>query len=154
MKKHLLLLIALIQCGIHGDTRSNWKRRSDWKHNGVYIVNNSNGNLTILWNNHKQILPKAQMKCTSMTLIPAPIGTKIKITYSDTIDDHSTLHTCRGGAHTDFTVEDRIMLYEITGGYGAGMGPFNRPGSGPHCTVKVHRRLNAARAKQKYPRLR
>lgn len=152
MKKNLLLLMMLIHGCINAKDN---KPKSDWNHKGIYIVNNTEGDLTVNWGTGTKVIAHAQEYETSMGLIPvAPDSkTKLDITYSDTIDDHDIIHTCRGGAIIKFTTEKPLVLYEIIGGYNSGRGPFNRPGKGPHCAIKLHRGYKADYAKEKYPAL-
>jgi len=126
-----------------------------WRHNGIYIVNKSEGELTIRWNNQELRLKPARINEISKILVPVTMpGTKIKISYSDTIPAHAELRTCRGGAHASFKTSKRIVLYEIYGGHQEGKGAFNQPGHGPHCYIHVHhQRYTADHAIEKYPDL-
>lgn len=148
MKKHLLLLIALAPYMLCARTA-----RTDWNHNGIYIVNNTEGDLNVERDNGNLLIPKPAKKHTSMALIAVPVGTKLTVTYTDHIESHASMPSCRKGAHVFITTEEKIVLYEITGGYNDGRGAFNRAGIGPHCRIKVHRELNVRNAKKKYRNL-
>ena len=148
MKKQIILLSLLFTCALHA--KPMWETQQ-----GVYVVNNSEGDLTLSWDQEEKTIPKSAKLCTkkSMAFIAVEPGTKVTVSYSDQIHEHAELHSCRGGAQTSFTTSRRIVAYVISGGYSEGDESYKRPGKGHHCRIKVHQRFNAEYALHKYPEL-
>ena len=124
-----------------------------WRHNGIYIVNKSDGTLTIKWGKKSKILAPAKEGAISKILIPiTKPNVKIDISYSNNIAADADMPTCRGGAHLSLKTNKNIKLYEIYGGYEEGwatygdyddQGGFTRPGTGPHCSLSSTMRHHA-----------
>ncbi len=151
MKKSIALIIALLGC-------NGLAAQPLWKHNGIYIVNKSDGVLTITWKQGKEkrkktIASSERMCGDTMALIPAPVGTQINVSYNDTDEDHDNMPTCRGKKLISFKTNRKIVVYEITGGFREDIGEFNAAGRGIHCFIDIDQRLTPARALKKYPHL-
>jgi hypothetical protein len=155
MKKQIILLSMLLSGIAHALPQ--WETQA-----GFYLINNSQGSLTLTWDGQSIPISKTAHPITkdSAQFIAVKPGTIITVSYSDKIRQHTELHSCRGGAHLEFTTDkrssdERIVLYEITGGYSDGNESYKRPGTGHHCRIKLNRqRFNAQRALNKYPLLR
>lgn len=145
----IVAIIALIACTNYA------KDTVRWRHNGIYIVNKSEGYLTITWDDNKRDLAPAQGSEISKMLIPVTEpNVMIRVSYSDTVPAYADMPSCRGGAHASFKTNQKIKLYEIYGGHEEGRAAFNRPATGPHCDIKLrHQRFTADHAIQKYPDL-
>lgn len=155
MKKIIIFALILMYCSGHAKKSELITQQPTWKHNGIYIVNKSEGYLTIQWDDHEFKLAPAKENTISKILVPVTQPkTEINISYSDAVPAHADLPTCRGGAHVTFKTNKRIVLYEIYGGHEDGKGPFNRPGTGIHCHIKLHhQRFTADHALERYPDL-
>jgi hypothetical protein len=149
MKKMIVAFIALTVCAGHA------KEQSVWRHKGIYIINKSEGHLTISWDDNKRDLAPAHGNETSKILIPVTEpNVLISVAYSDSVPAYADMPSCRGGADTSFKTNPKIKLYEISGGHEEGRAAFNRPATGPHCSIKLrHQRFTANHAIQKYPEL-
>lgn len=149
MKKMIFAMMTLITCASHT------KEQTTWRHKGIYIVNKSEGYLTIMWDDNKKDLAPAQGNRTSKILIPVmDPNVDIKISYNDIVPAYADMPSCHGGAHVSFKTNEKIKLYEIHGGHEEGRAAFNRPATGPHCNIKLrHQRFTADHAIQKYPEL-
>lgn len=149
MKRMIVALIVLTAFTSHT------KQQITWRHNGIYIVNKSEGYLTIMWDDNKRDLAPAQGGEISKILIPVTEpNVSIKVSYSDKVPAYADMPSCRGGAHAAFKTNEKIKLYEIHGGHEEGRAAFNRPATGPHCNIKLrHQRFTADHAIQKYPDL-
>lgn len=144
MKKVIIAIMAFTICG------SQAKERVEWRHNGIYIVNKTDGLITIMWDDQKKELGP-ELK----TLIPVTEpGVEINISYQSTVPAYADMESCRGKAHTSLKTGKKIVLYEIEGGYNEGRNFFNRPAMGPHCAIRVHPQAFPAKtAIQRYPDL-
>jgi hypothetical protein len=144
MKKIIILGMALIASTHYA------KEPSLWRHNGIYIVNKTDGSLKVRWDNQEKDIESQQK-----ALIPINRPhTEIKISYSNTVPAFADFPTCRGGAQTSLRTGKKIVLYEIHGGHDDGKGPFNRPGRGAHCAIHVHHQAFTPKtAIQRYPEL-
>lgn len=144
MKKIIFGVITLAACTSHA------KEQVAWKHNGIYIVNKTDGILKIVWDDQERELGPALK-----ALIPvSKSNVEIKISYYSTVSAYAQMPSCTGQAHTSLKTGKKIVLYEIQGGYDEGRNDFNRPATGPHCAIKVHpQAFTAKTAIQRYPDL-
>jgi len=145
MKRMIVAMMTLIVCASYA------KEHAVWRHDGIYIVNKSEGYLTIEWQGHKE----QPLEPASKILIPVTKpGVTIKIYYNNKGPAYLDMPSCKGGAHVSFTTRENIKLYEIRGGHEEGRGAFNRPGTGPHCNIKLHHQgFPADHAIEQYPDL-
>lgn len=132
-----MMLITLVSAGaIHAAK----PMQPVGKHDGISIVNNTEGDLSIQWNKGKKTFIKT-LKKGNKKFISVPNGTKINVFYSDNIEDHN-MKSCKGeGRPLSFTTNNKTVLYTITGGYYDGVGAFNRAAPGHHCIIKYHKEI-------------